>query len=288
MTQFTNIRIPSDTVLDPLLVPLLDKLALDKPKWIFKAKPTNKHGRHRYNDPVFEGDKLVGNTKYTREVDVFENDEELGTLGVDWAHRRGVAQRYAWTVESWRIDRQRGSANTKTSMKMDIIVREAKKIFKPKGLTELMATAKPRISSAWYSAVREFTAPFERLQGIKSSTDLQLYAFCLANNRGVDMDKFKHLLHQLRSPEFETMIGNYELGRRMEDHVTNDNVLDVVIHDGMFVVAEPNNDVPRRMTYEEMPTPWQERIAVLQLVSDGELVRDTGYKVHETWYRIIK
>jgi len=173
-------------------------------------------------------------------------------------------------------------------MKMDIIVREAKKIFKPKGLTELMATAKPRISSAWYSAVREFTAPFERLQGIKSSTDLQLYAFCLANNRGVDMDKFKHLLHQLRSPEFETMIGNYELGRRMEDHVTNDNVLDVVIHDGVFVVSEPLNDVPRRMAYEEMPTPWQERIAVLQLVSDGELVRDTGYRVNETWYRIIK
>jgi hypothetical protein len=288
MTQFNNIRIPSDTVLDPLLVPLLDKLALDKPKWIFKAKPTNKHGRHRYNDPVFEGDKLTANIKYTREVDVFENDEELGTLGVDWAHRRGVAQRYVWTVESWRIDRQRGSANTKTSMKMDIIVREAKKIFKPKGLTELMATAKPRISSAWYSAVREFTAPFERLQGIKSSTDLQLYAFCLANNRGVDMTKFTHLLKQLRSPEFETMIANYELGRQMEDHVTNDNVLDVVIHDGMFVVAEPNNDVPRRMTYEEMPTPWQERIAVLQLVSDGELVRDTGYKVHETWYRIIK
>jgi hypothetical protein len=288
MTQFNNIRLPSDTVLDPLLVPLLDKLALDKPKWIFKAKPTNKHGRHRYNDPVFEGDKLVGNTKYTREVDVFENDEELGTLGVEWAHRRGQSQRYVWTVESWRIDRQRGSANTKTSMKMDIIVREAKKIFKPKGLTELMATAKPRISSAWYSAVREFTAPFERLQGIKSNTDLQLYAFCLANNRGVDMDKFKHLLHQLRSPEFETMIGNYELGRRMEDHVTNDNVLDVVIHDGMFVVAEPNNDTPRRMSYEEMPTPWQERIAVLQLVSDGELVRDTGYRVHETWYRIIK
>jgi len=288
MTQFTNIRIPSDTVLDPLLVPLIDKLALDKPKWIFKAKPTNKHGRHRYNDPVFEGDKLVGNTKYTREVDVFENDEELGTLGVDWAHRRGVAQRYVWTVESWRIDRQRGSANTKTSMKMDIIVREAKKIFKPKGLAELMASAKPRISSAWYSAVRELTTPFDRMQGIKSSTDLQLYAFCLANNRDVDMTKFTHLLKQLRSSEYETMIANYELGRQLEDQVTNDNVLDMVIHDGMFVVSEPNNNEHRRMTYEEMPIPWQERIAVLQLITDGELVRDTGYRMNETHFRIIK
>ena len=288
MTQFNNIRLPSDTILDPLLVPLVDKLALDKPNWIFKAKSTNKHGRHRHSDPVFEGDKLTANIKYTREVDVFENDEELGTIGVDWTHRRGQSQRYHWTVESWRIDRQRGSANTKTSMKMDIIVREAKKIFKPKGLTELMATAKPRIGSAWYSAVRELTAPFERLQGIKSNTDLQLYAFCIANNRNVNMDKFKHLLHQLRSPEFETMIGEYELGKQMEDQVNNDNVLDVVIHDGAFVVAEPNNDVPRRMTYEEMPIPWQERIAVLQLVSDGELVRNTGYRVHETWYRIIK
>lgn len=288
MTQFTNIRPPSDTILDPLLVPLVDKLALDKPSWIFKAKSTNKHGRHRHSDPVFEGDKLTANIKYTREMDVFENDEELGTIGVDWTHRRGQAQRYHWYVESWRINRQRGSTNTKTSMKMDIIVREAKKVFKPKGLTELMASAKPRINSAWYSAVREFTTPFERLQGIKSNTDLQLYAFCLANNRDVDMNKFTHLLKQLRSPEFETMIANYELGRQMEDQATNDNVLDVVIHDGMFVVAEPSNDVPRRMAYEEMPIPWQERIAVLQLVSDGELVRDTGYRVHETWYRIIK
>ena len=42
------------------------------------------------------------------------------------------------------------------------------------------------------------------------------------------------------------------------------------------------------MTYEEMPIPWQERIAVLQLITDGELVRDTGYRMNETHFRIIK
>lgn len=288
MTQFNNIRLPSDTILDPLLVPLVDKLALDKPNWIFKTKPTNKHGRYRHSEPVFEGDKLTANIKYTREVDVFENDEELGTLGVDWTHRRGQAQRYHWTVESWRIDRQRGSANTKTSMKMDIIVREAKKIFKPKGLTELMASARPKISNAWYHALRDLMSPFDRLQGIKSTTDLQLYAFCIANNRDVDMSKFDHLVQQLRSPEFETMIANYELGKHLEDKANSNNVVDVVIHDGMFVVSEPNTDVPQRMSYEEMPIPWQERMAVLQLVTDGELVRNTGYRVNEHWYRIIK
>jgi len=288
MTQFNNIRLPSDTILDPLLVPLVDKLALDKPKWVFKAKPTNKYGRHRHADAIHEGPKLPTGTMYTRDIDVFENDEELGTIGAEWAHRRGQSQRYVWYVESWRIDRERGPSNTKTSMKMDIIVREAKKVFKPKGLAELMATAKPKISSAWYSAVRELTAPFDRMQGIKSQTDLQLYAFCIANNRNVNMDKFDHLLKQLRSPEYETMIANYELGMLFTDQATNNDVLDVVIHDGMFVLSEPNNDTPRRMSYEEMPTPWQERIAVLQLVSDGELVRNMGYRVNEYWYRIIK
>jgi hypothetical protein len=219
---------------------------------------------------------------------VFENDEELGTIGVEWAHRRGVAQRYVWYVESWRIDRMRGSANTKTSMKMDIIVRETKKIFKPKGMAELMGIARPKIGSAWHYAIRDLTAPFERVQGIKSQTDLQLYAFCLANNRDVDMTKFTHLLKQLRSSEFETIIANYELGMALQDCADRNDVLDVVIQDNTFVVSEPKEVDPRRMTYEEMPIPWQERIAVLQLVSDGELVRDTGYKVHETWYRIIK
>jgi hypothetical protein len=74
----------------------------------------------------------------------------------------------------------------------------------------------------------------------------------------------------------------------LEEQATNNNVLDVVIHDGMFIVAEPNNDTPRRMAYEEMPIPWQERIAVLQLITDGELVRDTGFSLDERHFRIIK
>ena len=42
------------------------------------------------------------------------------------------------------------------------------------------------------------------------------------------------------------------------------------------------------MTYEEMPIPWQERIAVLQLITDGELLRDTGFRLDERQFRIIK
>ena len=74
----------------------------------------------------------------------------------------------------------------------------------------------------------------------------------------------------------------------MEDKANSNDVVDVVIHDGMFVVSDPNTDMPQRMSYEEMPIPWQERMAVLQLVTDGELVRNTGYRVNEHWYRIIK
>lgn len=287
MTQLVNIRIPADCVLDPLLVPMLDKLALDRPKWLFKVKTTNKYNRYRHSSPVFEGPNLAPNTWYVREVDVFEDDEELGTLGVDWHHRRGNPQRYCWYVESWRINRERGPSNTTTSMKMEIIIRECKKVFKPKGLTELMDMAKPKISNAWYHALRDLMSPFDRLQGIKSPTDLQLYAFCIANNRGVDMSKFDHLVQQLKSPEYETMIANYELGKHLEDKASSNNILDVVVHDGMFVVAGPNDDAPRRIAYEEMPIPWQERIAVLQLVTDGELVRDTGFRVNEKWFRII-
>lgn len=288
MTQLSNIRIPADCVLDPLLVPMLDKLALDRPKWLFKVKNSNKYNRYRHTSAIHEGPALPPNTYYVREVDVYENDEALGTLGADWHHRRGNPQKYCWYVESWRINRERGPSNTMTSMKMEIVIREAKKVFKPKGLTELMANAKPKIGSAWYHALRDLMAPFDRLSGIKSPTDLQLYAFCIANNRDVDMSKFDHLVQQLRSPEFETMIANYELGKHLEDKANSNNVVDVVIHDGMFVVSEPNTDVPQRMSYEEMPIPWQERMAVLQLVTDGELVRNTGYRVNEHWYRIIK
>jgi hypothetical protein len=102
------------------------------------------------------------------------------------------------------------------------------------------------------------------------------------------MTKFTHLLKQLRSSEYETMIANYELGMALQDLADKDNVLDVVIQDNTFVVSEPNEIDPRRMTYEEMPIPWQERIAVLQLITDGELVRDTGFRLDERHFRIIK
>ena len=288
MTQFTNIRIPSDCVMDPLLVPLANKLALDKPNWVFKAKMSARGNRYRHTSAVHEGPDLQPNTFYIRDLDVHDGNEELGTIGVDWAYRRGSTQRYLWYVESWRIIRERGSANMKTSMKMDIIVREAKKVFKPKALDELMNASKPKLNSGWWHSMREIMTPFSRLQGIKSTEDLQLYAFCIANNREVDMSKFDHLLKQLRSTEFETMIANYELGASMETLASSNQVLDVVIHDGLFIVSEINSAEHRRMAYEEMPIPWQERIAVLQLVNDHEIVRNTGYRLNETHFRIIK
>ena len=71
MSNFANIRLPADKLIDPFLKVLVDKLALNNPKWAFT---TNKDSQTKaigfnYNDTA--GNAPDGFT-YTRTINVRE------------------------------------------------------------------------------------------------------------------------------------------------------------------------------------------------------------------------
>ena len=281
MTQFNNIRPYSDHVIDPALKLLLDKLALDRPQWVLKA-------REKYYQWGFLTDHLPGvGIRYTRDVDVLENGELLGTVGIDNSQRSGSMANYVYYVEAWRINRVRGNRDVKRSVRLDVMAREAKKLLKPRNMAEIVDTARPLIAQGWVDTMRVLTSPVDTVRAVKSRSDLQLYAFCMANDKEVDAAKFATLLEQLRSPEFENIVANFELAMQMAAHT--EKSLDVILNDGSFLVGRVDSgEAVSRMAFDDMPIPWQEHIAVLRLANDGELIRGVGYRLDANHFRIIE
>ena len=87
MSNYANVRLPADRLIDPFLKVLVDKLALNNPKWTFT---TNKDSQSRaigfkYDDPA---SKAPEGFSYTRTIIVREEGEMLGQISVDSGYRR--------------------------------------------------------------------------------------------------------------------------------------------------------------------------------------------------------
>ena len=95
MTNFVNIRLPDDLLIDPNLKVLVDKLAMDNPKWVFQPR---KGGREIYERTVnykysMSEETQAANTapegfRYVRNVHVWQDDEQLGVLHIDLHYLR--------------------------------------------------------------------------------------------------------------------------------------------------------------------------------------------------------
>jgi hypothetical protein len=291
MAKLANIILPENTVLDPYVQPLVDKLALDRPNWTFTVKTKQMIHRYSFGNSVVGGRTLTNEDKYLRSVEVYEGNELLGNIGVDYHYSHKVDQRYKFYVESWRIGAQQRRKTNKTSIKMDVIARDTKRLLKPMAVAEIMLKSREGINNGWWQVIQGCIRDLTGMRRVKSAVDLQLYAFCVANNREVDMTKFTNLIASLRAPEFEDVIGKYEMAEHMQSLADTKKLTDVCIHEGNYVTAAAHDqEIDAElivMQFEDMPLEWQNRIAVLMLVQDGELIRDVGYRHNDSTFRIV-
>jgi hypothetical protein len=276
----TNIELSFNVVLDPRLKPLAESLALDKPEWVFKHTKQSRLSLTQIDDGAV---KAPENKTFTQSLAIYQNEDCLGYIGVEWRYTRKSTQRYAFFLESHRVQRNRGTRQR--SAKKEIIMREAKKVLAERTLSELAETALGRIHSGFTSVIEDITAPIARLSLIKNRTEMQLYAYTMANEIDGDLTKFSQVTTQLRSPEFKQAMAEYDLGLTMRGMYST--MLCVSEHNGGFIVAEPNKAAEARLlAYDDMPEKWQERIAVLRLCEDRELVRETGFRLDESHFLI--
>lgn len=287
MTKLANIQIPDKLILDPFLEKLVHKLALDNPQWVFSWKKPNESVNPW---PIQSKKDAEGNVikapegfQYLRAVIVTEQGERLGRLFTNLRYsRRGGAPVYV--VESWRIDRQRGDRNATYTEKFDIAVRKAKKNFVRMNHDEMMSKGETSIRDGLWTTLRELREPIYRMSLVKDTVGLQKYVFCVV--RGLPIpDDIRHTVEDVfQSEKYKTHMSNYELANEME--LKTDTVY-VVDEGGRYLCKRKDEDEIKAMAFDDLPVPWQERIAVLQLMQDHEVVRDVGYRYNSTHFYII-
>jgi len=288
MTQLANIQIPDKRMLDPFLETLVRKLALDRPQWIFSWK---KRSDSSSPWPLVTQKDAEGNVikapdgfEYLRAINVTEQGERLGKIWVNLRYGRSTAAVYS--VESWRINSSRGNATT--TEKFDIAVRKAKKNFVRMNHDETMGKAEDAIRNGIHGTLRELREPIYRTSLVKDTVGLQKYVFCMV--RGLPIpDEIRTTVETVfASEKYEEHMSRYELGNEIEDHQQTNNMVYVVNQGGLYL-CKAQGDITDIMTldFDLLPVAWQERIAVLQLMEDHEVVRDVGYRYNATHFFII-
>lgn len=289
MTAFVNIRMADPKVLvDPHLKALINKLIMLNPKLVFtqpkKVSEFEFDVAFNYSKPK-EKHKAPDDCKYIRTMSVYEDNEKVGVVGVDQDSRGDEG--FIYTVSNWRIDKARGRRNTTTTKKIDVAVRECKKTFKKRNILEVYDKGHDDAISACNRAIRDLTSPISNSQLLRNSTGVQLVAYCLANNLPFDNKDLIALHDKLKSEEFTEAVDKYLLA--ME--ISRANKMAVIDVGGRFayramVEGEPDVQLITK-EYEELSQSMQDKIAVLQLMQDNEMVRDVGFREKAGVFLII-
>lgn len=290
MTAFVNIRMTSEKVLiDPHLKVLVDRLIMLNPKLVF-AQPKQVSefeydASFNYSKPK-EKYKAPDDCKYIRTMSVYEDNEKVGVVGVDQDGRSDTG--YIYTVSNWRIDKSRGRRNTTTTKKIDVAVRECKKTFKKRNILELYEKGQDDATTACNRAIRDLTNPITNSQLLRNSTGIQLVAYCMANNLPFDNKELITLHDKLKSEEYGEAVDKYLLA--ME--VSRANKMAVIDVGGRFAykaMVEGQPDVQLiTKEYEELSQSMQDKIAVLQLMQDNEMVRNVGFRAKAGMFLILQ
>lgn len=290
MTAFVNIRMTSEKVLiDPHLKVLVDRLIMLNPKLVF-AQPKQVSefeydASFNYSKPK-EKYKAPDDCKYIRTMSVYEDNEKVGVVGVDQDSRSDTG--YIYTVSNWRIDKSRGRRNTTTTKKIDVAIRECKKTFKKRNILELYEKGQDDATTACNRAIRDLTNPITNSQLLRNSTGIQLVAYCMANNLPFDNKELITLHDKLKSEEYGEAVDKYLLA--ME--VSRANKMAVIDVGGRFAykaMVEEQPDVQLiTKEYEELSQSMQDKIAVLQLMQDNEMVRNVGFRAKAGMFLILQ
>jgi hypothetical protein len=291
MTAFVNIRMTSETVMiDPHLKVLVDRLIMLNPKLVFsQAKAVSEF---EY-DVSFNWSKqkekhsAPAGFKYVRLMSVYEDSEKVGMIGVDQESKSDTG--FIYTVSNWRIDKSRGRRNTTTTKKIDVAVRECKKTFKKRNILELYEKGEEDAVSACNRAIRDLCNPISNSQIIRNSTGMQLVGYCLANKVPFDNKELTDIFDKLKSQEYGEAVDKYFLAKDIHNTLNKMAVVDVGGRFAYKTMVEGEPDVQLvTKEYEELSQSMQDKIAVLQLMQDNEMVKDVGFRAKAGVFVILQ
>ena len=284
--MYANIQLPSNLALDPFLAELVNKLALDMPSFTFSTKGISKQDLNYATSPSALQDreaKPPEGTQFLREIRVYAGAEHLGSLAIDRRYKSRGGGDDVYCIKSWRIDNQRGNANTSSTSKLGGAVRIVKKTFIPMNVAEIVGKASSDLHHAYVGALRDLSRPIDQSNMTPSTTVMQRYVYLLLRKEEIPDGVDKAVRDAMLSERYEKAMLEYMLAAKMRDK----QMAVVVQHNNLFLHRRVTPDVIEQNTFDELPLAVQNAVAVLQLMEDGELVDDIGFRFNDRNFLIV-
>jgi hypothetical protein len=281
---FANIQLPPNLVLEPMLVELVNKLALDMPAFTFTTKgiaPNDLNYASAKTSICDRGITAPEGSQFLNKLKVYKGPELLGELYLDRRYRSRNSD-VVYCIKSWRIENQRGSTNTSTTNKITGAARLAKKHFVPQNMTEIMDKSHSELSSGFFHSVRDLLRPIHHNQMGPNQILTQKFLYQIMNGEtdpaGADV-----MRQHFTSDKYHKAMSECMLAEKMEKL----KYTTVVHHNNAFLVR-PNPGEMEYKAFDELPEHMQNSIGVLQLMEDGELVDDVGFRLNDTNFLILE
>lgn len=286
-----NLQLAADRRLDPTLEELVHKLSLAKPNWFFR-KPT---GAQIYKSSIAKKDSQKVDAPegihFIREIEVVQDDRPAGTIEIGGSWNRPLE----FELRSHRLNNGR-KGNRMNTTNMGKALSIAKKTFSPKNTGEIMYG---RLEDAAHNFKRSIERLALERRHHRASTGacaylMQDYVRAVLRDERPDPTVEGHLRELLLSESFEACMANSLLAHTMHGRTYKC----VAIIDGDYCMFTADSAPATREDainaevscgpFETLPSDMQDKLAVLQLMSDNELVLDVGYKVSSDVYLVVE
>lgn len=288
-----HIRVPEGYEIDPMLLELVNKLSMEKPDWVFDCMYSNMYlTTHTYDAPVKAPLEKKDSNNYLRKVVVKDRENQtLGTLKVDrenWGRFANSGKPHIFIVESWRINKERGNRHQTKTTNIDSAVREAKKHFFAKTRKELLTDVTSEVKRGFNDAVYSLSRTFTRMCHEVDSVTWAHTVLNMRNNLPPDPVEERKVNDLLTHEKFDSNRRDYLLSEAMQKHNAGGNMIVVAEQDGQFMSwGDTSEGFVVTLSFDELPPKIQERVGVLQLMENNEIVLDVGYRLDQGSYYVV-
>jgi hypothetical protein len=282
----------ADRVPEPSLYQVIEKLALLKPHLLFVHDKDLL--RYNTNRPIGSSHRESGDAEksYASKFKVIDNGVLAGSLFIisDYS-RRLNSKGWRIGVTSHLVHNERGDRDTKYTSDVAKALSNAKKYLHAKSMGRIVYEAYHEAYSEARDVVSRLTAPLARGNFLTGNADAQilLHAY-LTDSVSTVADTDTAMRAKLLTPTFEKSLSEYYLAIFFADLVASNQTIFIHQVDGryaFFTDGVPNDSdeaekaAVTMMEFEQLPVATQEKLGVLQLMQNRELIKDMGMRAND-------
>ena len=293
--QLANVDVRGEGILlEPTLKEFVDKVALARPEWTFTFDPA-KDQYHTTTRCMQNNGRAPEDTEYALRMSVTQNSRHLGVVSIQRNVSRDPTKKWCLTVSSENIRSRRGNITKTTNM--DTAVRHAKNYLKCPSLGKIVYEATTETCGSYDNALIRLEAPVSRGHFLPSMEGAQILLNALVRNQTPDAILLSQFSEAMHKPKFEEALSQYMLAQHMRCLVQG--TIPIHLMDGLYAFFADNEllsgprevaekSEPQLVPFEALPLEWQNNLAVLQLMENGEVVKDVGYRRDADNFLIVR